>query len=60
VRLVDASVEDGDDNAIPVSVDVSAPTAFTPHAILAADGWRGVPTGAMSFIGMEGATASTS
>ena len=46
----------------PDNDDVSAPTAWIPHAVLVDVGWaaRGRLTGAMSFIGMTGATAAIS
>ena len=46
----------------PDNDDVSAPTAGMPHAVLVDVGWaaRGRLTGAMSFMGMTGATAAMS
>ena len=46
----------------PSNADVSAPTAWTPHAIWSAAAATMFDTsrGAMSFMGIDGATARTS
>ena len=55
-------VEHGDLTPSPDNDDVSAPTAWMPHAVLVDVRWtaRGRLTGAMSFMGMTGATAAMS
>src|SRR5687767_4232127 len=47
---------------LPVNEEVSAPTALTPHAVLVAAGAAtpGTSTGAISTMGITGATATTS